>query len=123
MTCRDARIPRGAGCAFGARGARRGRFGHSLSSRGIRTSLCVTEAPREAWGYEREQGTGSTGEAGGGDRRESLVAAGKDIAWRSAAITTWHEVAQRNTGGGRRRPQAADNGRCGSVPAPRRRRA
>ena len=101
MTCRDARIQRRAGCAVGARGARRGRSRHPVSH-GTCTSLCVAGAPRNARGYEREQGTGSTGEAGGGDRRESLVAAGKDIAWRSAAITTWHEVAQRNTGGDRR---------------------
>lgn len=42
MTCMDARIQRRAGCALGAWGARRGRFGQSLSSRGIRTSLCIT---------------------------------------------------------------------------------
>ncbi len=46
MTCMDAQIQRRAGCASGARGSRRGRFGQSLSSRGIRTSLCVTGAPR-----------------------------------------------------------------------------
>ena len=53
MTRRDAQIQRRAGCAFGARGVRRGRFGYSLSSRGIRTSLCITGAPCEARGCDR----------------------------------------------------------------------
>ena len=30
-----------------------GRFGHSLSSRGIRTSLCITGATRATWGCDR----------------------------------------------------------------------
>ena len=36
-------------------------------------------APCGAWGCEREQGAGSTGEADGGDRRESLAATGMDL--------------------------------------------
>ena len=55
MTCRDAQIQRRAGCAPGARGVRGGRFGQSLSSCGIRTSLCITGAPREAWGCDRRE--------------------------------------------------------------------
>jgi hypothetical protein len=34
---------------------------------------------RGAWGCEREQGAGSTGAAGGGDRRESLADAGQNV--------------------------------------------
>mgnify|MGYP001607101047 CR=1 FL=1 len=50
MMCRDARIQRRARRALGARG---GRFGHSLSSCGIRTSLCITGTPRAARGCDR----------------------------------------------------------------------
>jgi len=64
---------------------------------------------RGAWGCEREQGAGSTGAAGGGDRRESLADAGQNavsdgsIAILGRAAVARQSGVDRRIGAGRRR--------------------
>jgi hypothetical protein len=128
--------------------SRGGRFGHSMSSRGIRTSLCITGAPRAARECERCAGCrrpnygrwhplrwpiplrGSLGQRFGapprsGDAtvRESLAATGKNFKGDSKAFVAWYDIAQRRDGGDRRRSQDADSMACGFCSVLRRRPA
>jgi len=81
------------------------------------------DRPGAAWGCEREQGAGSTGEAGGGDRRESLADTGKDPVGCDYVAIAWRAAKPWLSGGDRRRPQAADSWARWSSSALRRRLA
>ena len=60
--------------------SRGGCFGHSMSSRSIRTSLCITGALCKAWGCEREQRAGTTAEGGAGAPRSGDATPRRDVA-------------------------------------------
>jgi len=75
-----------------------------------------------ARGDEREQGAGSSGEAGGSRRRESLAATGKEFVGNDRAALIRLAAVSRQSGGDRRRLRDADSGWSGAAATSQRRR-
>ncbi len=90
--------------------SRGGRFGHSMSSRGIRTSLCITgpHAQRGGASASREQGPREAGM-----RPSTSRSRPPGRTWlEQKGFCGLDNLAQRHAGGDRREPQDADGMAC-----------